>query len=312
MIRWNIDLVKEFVKNNSKCELLSIKYESNDKLLKFKCLCGEEFDATFAKFKDRNKRQCNDCGRINQKDLAKLDYNYVKNFVNDNSNCILLSSEYINNSEKLSFICECGEDFKMSFAKFKDSNRRQCYSCGIKIRIDGSKSNYEDVKLFIESKNCKLISKEYNRAKDRLKIQCFCGEVFSTSFDVFQRELSGKQRCNICTNKISVYEKIVKDILNDCNITYIMEYTFDDCKYKKKLRFDFAVFDKFNLKFLIEVDGAQHFRPLKNYGGKKAFEEGKKRDEIKNKYCKDNGIMLIRLPFYKYKEFDMIIKQYIK
>ena len=49
---------------------------------------------------------------------------------------------------------------------------------------------------------------------------------------------------------------------------------------------------------MIEFDGEQHDRPVARWGGAEAFKLQRKRDEIKNNYCKDKGITLIRIKYY--------------
>ena len=48
---------------------------------------------------------------------------------------------------------------------------------------------------------------------------------------------------------------------------------------------------------IAEFDGGQHFEPKPNYGGEKGYEETVLNDLAKNKYCKENGIKLIRISF---------------
>ena len=38
-------------------------------------------------------------------------------------------------------------------------------------------------------------------------------------------------------------------------------------------------------------------------------EEGKERDKIKDQYCKNNGIKLIRIPYWEFKNSEEIIKK---
>ena len=45
----------------------------------------------------------------------------------------------------------------------------------------------------------------------------------------------------------------------------------------------------------IEFDGIQHFEPRDAFGGKVEFEKTKLRDKIKDDYCKNNGLSLIRI-----------------
>ena len=81
------------------------------------------------------------------------------------------------------------------------------------------------------------------------------------------------------------------------NIKFLPQYSFDDCKHIYVLHFDFAIFKDDKIIGLIEYDGRQHFEPIEFFGGEKGFEQTKKRDEIKNAYCKINNIPLLRLPY---------------
>ena len=57
----------------------------------------------------------------------------------------------------------------------------------------------------------------------------------------------------------------------------------------------------------IEFDGKQHFIPVKYFGGEEGFKERKRRDELKNKYCKENDIKLIRIPYNSFKDIKSIL-----
>lgn len=62
-MRYKFEDVYNFVKENSKCELLEKEYKNYNTYMNFKCECGNIFKTTFKQFKDMNKRQCNVCGR---------------------------------------------------------------------------------------------------------------------------------------------------------------------------------------------------------------------------------------------------------
>lgn len=114
-------------------------------------------------------------------------------------------------------------------------------------------------------------------------------------------------------------EQQVGKILEKYKINYIYQKTFEDCKYIGLLRFDFYL-PEYNIA--IEYQGAQHFTfsPFISSTSRKnktarmkytseMFEEVKKRDEIKVRYCKDNNILLLT-PTYEnsIKEIeDMIV-----
>lgn len=49
--------------------------------------------------------------------------------------------------------------------------------------------------------------------------------------------------------------------------------------------------------FCIEYDGIQHFEKIDIWGGEATLIEQQKKDEIKNVFCKDNKIQLIRISY---------------
>jgi len=79
-------------------------------------------------------------------------------------------------------------------------------------------------------------------------------------------------------------------LLSVNNIKYIRQYKFDECKYIKKLPFDFYLPE---YHICIEYNGRQHYEPVEAFGGEKEYENVKLRDEKKKEYCKNNNIKLI-------------------
>lgn len=154
----------------------------------------------------------------------RLDYKTVKDFIENNSDCKLISSDYKNNREKLELQCGCGNIFTVSFDNFKSRNQRQCKSCGTKISIEKQKLNKDYVINFIESNsNCKLIS-EYNSFNSNdLQIKCECGNVFTTSFNHFKND--NVRRCNNCTRELM--SKLKR--LDDCEVRHLIES--NNCKW---------------------------------------------------------------------------------
>jgi hypothetical protein len=103
---------------------------------------------------------------------------------------------------------------------------------------------------------------------------------------------------------MSLLEIEVHKVLVNLNLKYEVQKTFDGCKNKIKLRFDFYL-NEYNC--CVEADGTQHMLPVEAWGGEKQLLENQKRDEIKNKYCKDNKINLIRIPYNKMKHIEEIL-----
>ena len=108
---------------------------------------------------------------------------------------------------------------------------------------------------------------------------------------------------------ISSFQWIVNKILIENNISYRVEYSFDDLYGMygvNKLRFDFAVFNEDDtIKCLIECQGPQHDEPIEEFGGEKQFEKQVKNDNLKEEYAKRHEIPLIKIPNKK-KKYDKI------
>lgn len=120
------------------------------------------------------------------------------------------------------------------------------------------------------------------------KCQCLkCGTIKSIRGISLRKGLAKSCGC------IKSYgEEKIASILTQHNIIFKKEYSFNDLVYKDKLRFDFAIFNPDGtLSHLVEFDGIQHFEQT----GWENLEIIQFRDNLKNQYCKDKGIKLIRL-----------------
>ncbi len=99
-----------------------------------------------------------------------------------------------------------------------------------------------------------------------------------------------------CLN-MSHGELAIFNLLSNANIDFVREYIIQDLFYKRngnKCRFDFFV----NNSYAIEFDGEQHYLDTVDQSYfKHDFESIKILDELKNNYCKDNNIPLIRIPY---------------
>lgn len=110
---------------------------------------------------------------------------------------------------------------------------------------------------------------------------------------------------NYKLSKISTGENIIKKYLDSNNIEYIFQKKFDDCTFKKKLKFDFFLETK---NIVIEFDGKQHYEPIKLFGGKEFLMISRKRDRVKNDYCLNNKIKLIRIKYSDILNIESILK----
>ena len=90
------------------------------------------------------------------------------------------------------------------------------------------------------------------------------------------------------------------------NIEFEHEKHFD-WALNRYIRYDFFI-PKYNL--IIEYDGEQHF-DIKHSFDKESFWIGVYHDAIKNSYCEDNNINLLRIPFWEFENINKIIEKEI-
>lgn len=106
----------------------------------------------------------------------------------------------------------------------------------------------------------------------------------------------------------STGEKLIEFWLNKNSIKYERQKTFNECKNRRKLRYDFYLP---NQNVLIEYDGRQHFKSIECFGGENEFKSTQLNDRIKTEYAEKNNIKLLRIPYIKRKNLSNILKNNI-
>lgn len=126
----------------------------------------------------------------------------------------------------------------------------------------------------------------YKTTQDEVCLVC---EIHGKFFikPCYHMKGAGCQKCNR-----TIGESFITNKLEEMNLNFELQKTFDGCKNVNLLKFDFFI-PEFNL--CIEFDGKQHFKPVEWFGGEKQFELSKTRDTIKGKFCAENGINLLRV-----------------
>jgi len=113
---------------------------------------------------------------------------------------------------------------------------------------------------------------------------------------------NGCPKCSLSKGELNVYAFLKKYSHN-----FICEWMNHNCIYKSKLIFDFYLPDK---NVIIEYNGTQHYYPSNFYGGWAAFEERVLKDNIKRKWCGQNNIKMLEIPYWykKYEDIEWFIK----
>lgn len=188
---------------------------------------------------------------------------------------------------------KCGSEYKVSPSKLLSGNRcRYCVFKELGVKMSKSHDVFVDQIKEMYNEEFEVLG-EYKNNRTKIEIKHNkCGFIYEVAPDALLRG-NGCPKC-----KESKGEKLVSKILTKHKIKFKPQFKFDDCKYKDKLSFDFALFKENEIIGLIEYQGIQHYKPVEVFGGQESFEEQCIKDDIKRKYAKDNDILLIEIPYY--------------
>ena len=227
------------------------------------------------------------CGCLIKEKITKQNQENFKDLTNKKFGCLTpYQKTSLRKNGSIIWKCKCSCGNTEFLASSRSLLKGELKSCGCLRQLN----------LYnVSQKNGKLTAIEpigHNKRGNIIwKCRCECGnykEVIASEFNS-EHIIS----CGFCNIKSLGELKIIR-ILNENNIPFIKEYSFNNCINPitlKKLRFDFYV----NNSYLIEFDGKQHFIEDSGYG--KDLQDTQYRDSIKNNYCKENNIPLIRIPY---------------
>lgn len=300
--------VKKFieVESDSGCNLLSKEYINNSSKMLLECSCGNKFEVSFTKFKDRNKRQCNKCSNKNRANKLKRTMNEFKKEVYERvgDEYVVVEGEvYVNSKINIRMKHNlCGHIWNVTPDSFLLKSTG-CPKCNRPNYYRDTKQFKKEVSTLTNGEY--QVLGEYKSARDKTLIRHNikeCGYEWDITPDNF---LSGT-RCPQCN--ASKGEEKIRLYIESCEINYKIQYSFDNLIGINGglLKFDFAIFDfNNNLLFLIEYDGEFHFEKQYDYDG---FETLQIHDGLKNQYCKDNKIELLRIPYWEFDNIESIIQ----
>lgn len=202
--------------------------------------------------------------------------------------------------------CECGTIKSVRVLNILYGYSKDC-GCGRKAMLRETRT-----KNLVGQRFGKLVveelledSNKFNRRMYRCK--CDCGNETITSSIC----LTGGHTLS-CGCLTSYWNMYIDKWLTEKKINHIAEYrvVIDDVGY----RFDFYLPD-YNL--FIEYDGEQHYIMSRYYGdnvekNQQVLKTTQEHDRIKNRYCEDNGINLLRIPYWESKNIETIISNHLQ
>lgn len=278
--------------------------------------CGIEFSTPFnrhfARVNEGKDDLCRGCASKHGHDLTKQvrAHRYFEELCTvchkNNYTLITEETQYTDINMKIDF--ECRKHGLQSMSLYNLLHGHQCPRCSYESRGEKSRNDIDYIEQVINSFNGnRLLNKEeYIGANTRnLKVLCGrCGcHVFTVSFSDYTNVKV--QQCRSCSSAESVGERLISECLCRMNIKFEREKRFADCKDKTYLPFDFYIP---YYRLAIEFDGQHHF---KNIWGEDHLRTTKRHDRIKDEYCAQNNIYLLRIPYWEGHNIDEILQDTI-
>lgn len=273
------------------------EYEKSSKHVIMKHnLCGNEYPVTPNHFTVNGRRcpECADNGATRRKTVEQFKKN-IEDLVGNEYE--LLSTSYKNNHTNVMMKHKlCSHEYPVSPHNFLAGNR--CPECANKTRWQKQKMSHEEFvsRLYdVVGDKYEAIS-EYDGYNTHLMIRHNeCGH----EYPVQPANILYGKGCPACNQ--SKGEELINSLLEDSGVDYNREHKFEGCKHRRELPFDFVIFENGLPILAIEYDGMQHFRPMGVWGGEEKLKRTQICDKIKNEFCENNDIPLVRIP-YTYNE----------
>lgn len=253
-----------------------------------RCECGNEFKASTDSLTRNPNLVCPECTNQNRSENNRIN-------VVGNKYGRLTILDIIPNTHPTKVVCkcDCGNEHICAQADVVNGHTQ---SCGCLQSEHTSVANTKDWTGHISNHGVEFLYRDYKNTQGQWLWRCKCGICGNHFSELPARVNSGHVTSCGCRIQSSG-ESYIDNLLKDMNVNFSSQYTFDDCKHVYTLHFDFALLRNDNVLGLIEYDGKQHFEAIEWFGGDVGFKNTQERDRIKNEYCKQHGIPLLRLPY---------------
>ena len=291
------DFKKELFDKNPNIEVLGEYIDAKTGIL-CKCLIdGHEWSPTPNDL--LTGQGCPICGRLlctQKRTKTNEQFLYELSLI---TNTITPLEEYVNAREKIWVECNvCGHEWHITPDGLLQG--RCCPECAkVESHNRQAKSNEQFLQELSEVNPMLTPLEPYYNDHTKILVKCDIHDyVWSVSPNKILHRRTGCPKCSLYTN-----EEKIADIIESLGYDIEPQKRFDDCCDKHTLPFDIYVEE---LNLLIEYDGEGHYMPIPRGGmTKEKAEENlhivQKHDAIKTQYCKDNNILLIRIPYWENK-----------
>ena len=299
------DLIERIHKINPDIELLG-EYVNFHTKMKFKCICGEICEATPDHLV--NGGLCYECGRKRASNNYKRTQEEFEKEVGSKNGNIKIIGKYKSIKDKIDTKClVCGYEWRPIAEQLVKEVPNGCPKCSGRII-----TNQEFVNQLKHLHPNLIPLEKYVKSDKKIKFHCLDCDA-----DVYiaPSKLKSGQGCPHCQRSHGEI-KVEKCLINS-KLDYVPQYRIDNPQNQSSnFYYDYAILNNKNIIALIEYDGIGHFEPV-DFAGKgeewalQNLEKTKFRDGIKNQYCKDNNIPLLRIPYWEYNNIDKLVNEFI-
>jgi len=197
--------------------------------------------------------------------------------------------KYISTYKDIDIVCPIhGKFTQKAGVHLNGGNCPKCSKSNMIKKLSNDTPTFINKAKEVHGERYEYTKVDYRGSFKKIDIICKNHGVFKQSPS---SHLQGRG-CPKCKN--SKLENQVTKLLNNLNIKFIPQKSFVGCKNKKLLKFDFYL-PKYNI--CVECDGEQHYRIREFNGGEEGFKNTKLRDKIKEVYCENNNIPLLRISY---------------
>jgi hypothetical protein len=275
--------------------------------------CEQNFSVQWATFANKKRGgQCTHCRKEKNRKLNITPFAQVKSEFESMGYTLLIEpDEYRHKDQALLCRCPCGKETRKRRRDMLSG--QQCMTCGAEARGALNRITNTQADKIADNTGLNIVTYSLNQ-DDPVEVECqTCKFQFTSTLTSIKHQNTGCRRCR----KSYGEHKLLTFIEKYPNISYKTEYIFPhdptngspSCRYKDYMRFDLWIEPFDGHEMIIEIDGIQHFQPIEYFGGQKTFEERRKKDIIKSKYCYDNNIPLLRI---HHKDLDNLVEVVIK
>lgn len=247
---------------NEGYQLLTTEYKNNKQRLEFVCPKGHNHSISYIKWNLGQR-----CGKCIPN--LKISYEEVKQSF-ESKGYQLLTTEYINNTQKLEYICPNGHRYTITYDKWRSGQR--CGKCHY--------HSINDIYLLFKYEGYQLLSTNYINCECKLDFICTKGHKHFISWSSWQQG----HRCGKCSSSKPEMQLLnyIKFVYPHLNIIHQDRTTIFNPSTGRGLEFDVWLPE---LNKAIEMDGVNV-----HYGG-----WNKTNDSLKNQLCEEKGIPLLRV-----------------